>query len=575
MSIQNQVKNIAQQGRFGDSTLVHMAPSEVAGLAQMGQMTINPQTGLPEAFSLKDAIPIAASIVGGVFGGPVGAGLGSGLATGILEGDLKKGLMAGLTSYGLGAIFQGAGAAAKGAQAASGAVSDAASQGVATAIADAGGMAAEGISSELIKEGATAGVEEALKQGTDVAARTLAEESFKQGAASLANPAADFATGAKELFATPFEGGARASFDALAAGAAQPGAYIPLTIGGGGLAITQAQEAFERDVLARDMAAEDERRMNYLNNPEPILYSAMGGLTGYNEGGQVVRTAPQRKTVPVNPEFLPGINPEALYFDPSTLNVPVSEQIATNFNPNDIIDPFQNLGTPTDSAINQGPEVANRELAMTPQTSLGGFGAPMNTPMPSQTVDPFKQYTGIAPPMLEKVDTAEASYNFVPSIDTSVASLANIPNLGSMQFNMGGETDLELMNKVRDYIEGRSEDDSVVAEFIDKYGAEAYSAFRQAVLLENTPSAQLVEGKIEGNNQGGQADDVMADMGGETIAVSQGEFIFPADVVSIVGGGDTDSGAAKLYDMMDKIRQKGTGTTAQVKPIDFNEVFPV
>ena len=132
-----------------------MAPSEVAGLAQMGQMTINPQTGLPEAFSLRDAIPIAASIVGGVFGGPVGAGLGSGLATGILEGDLKKGLMAGLTSYGLGSILpRGAGAAAKGAQAASGAVSDAASQEFAQAISDAGGMAAEGISSELIKEGA-------------------------------------------------------------------------------------------------------------------------------------------------------------------------------------------------------------------------------------------------------------------------------------------------------------------------------------------------------------------------------------------------------------------------------------
>jgi len=572
MSIQNQVKNIAQQGRFGDSTLVHMAPSEVAGLAQMGQMTINPQTGLPEAFSLRDAIPIAASIVGGVFGGPVGAGLGSGLATGILEGDLKKGLMAGLTSYGLGSILQGAGAAAKGAQAASGAVADAAGAGVQQAITEAG---FENVTGELVKEAGATAAQEAVKAGTDVAAAKLAEESFKQGATSLANPAADFATGAKELFATPFEGGARASFDALAAGAAQPGAYIPLTIGGGGLAITQAQEAFEKDVLARDMAAEDERRMNYLNNPEPILYSAIGGLTGYNEGGEVVRTAPQRKTVPVNPEFMPGINPEALYFDPSTLNVPITEQIATNFNPNDIIDPFQNLGAPTDSAINQGPEVSNRELAMTPQTSLGGFGAPMNRPMPSQTVDPFKEYTGIAPPMLEKVDTAEASYNFTPSIDPSVAALANIPNLGSMQFNMGGETDLELMNKVRDYIEGRSEDDSVVAEFIDKYGAEAYSAFRQAVLLENTPSAQLVEGKIQGNNQGGQADDVMADMGGETVAVSQGEFIIPADVVSIAGGGDTDSGAAKFYEMMDKIRQKGTGTTAQVKPIDFNEVFPV
>ena len=573
MSIQNQVKNIAQQGRFGDSTLVHMAPSEVAGLAQMGQMTINPQTGLPEAFSLKDAIPIAASIVGGVFGGPVGAGLGSGLATGILEGDLKKGLMAGLTSYGLGSILQGANVAAKGAQAATDATTNIANEAILQAGMD---TTADLVTKEALTQAAgealsTAGSEAAIK-AAEVGATTAAEAALP----TLANPATtSFASGAKDLFTTPFQGGARAGFDALAAGASQPGAYIPLTIGGGGLAVTQAQEAFERDVLARDMAAEEERRMNYLNNPEPILYSAMGGLTGYNKGGEVVRTAPQRKTVPVNPEFLPGINPEALYFDPSTLNVPVSEQIATNFNPNDIIDPFQNLGTPTDSAINQGPEVANRELAMTPQTSLGGFGAPMNTPMPSQTVDPFKAYTGIAPPMLEKVDTAEASYNFVPSIDTSVASLANIPNLGSMQFNMGGETDLELMNKVRDYIEGRSEDDSVVAEFIDKYGAEAYSAFRQAVLLENTPSAQLVEGKIEGNNQGGQADDVMADMGGETIAVSQGEFIFPADVVSIVGGGDTDSGAAKLYDMMDKIRQKGTGTTAQVKPIDFNEVFPV
>ena len=574
MTIQNQVKNIAQQGRFGDSTLVHMAPSEVAGLAQMGQMTINPQTGLPEAFSLRDAIPIAASIVGGVFGGPVGAGLGSGLATGILEGDLKKGLMAGLTSYGLGSILQGANVAAKGAQAATDATANIANEAILQAGMD---TTTDLVTKEALTKAAGEALadagNQALIQGAEVAATSAAEAALP----TLANPAADFATGAKDLFTTPFQGGARAGFDALATGASQPGAYIPLTIGGGGLAITQAQEAFERDVLARDMAAEEERRMNYLNNPEPILYSAIGGLTGYNEGGEVVRTAPQRKTVPVNPEFMPGINPEALYFDPSTLNVPVSEQIApnTNFSINDIVDPFQNLGAPTTSAINQGPEVTNRELAMTPQTSLGGFGAPMNTPMPSQTVDPFKEYTGIAPPMLEKVDTAEASYNFTPSIDPSVAALANIPNLGSMQFNAGGITDLELMNKVRDYIEGRSEDDSVVAEFIDKYGAEAYSAFRQAVLLENTPSAQLVEGKIEGNNQGGQADDVMADMGGETVAVSQGEFIIPADVVSIAGGGDTDSGAAKFYDMMDKIRQKGTGTTAQVKPIDFNEVFPV
>ena len=132
--IQSQVKNIASRGRYGDTTLVHMNPTEVAGLAQMGAMTINPQTGLAEAFGFKDLIPIAASIVGGVFGGPVGAGLGSGLATGILEGDLKKGIAAGLTSYGFGSILQGAGAAAKGAEAAS----KVAAEGTAKAAAEAG-----------------------------------------------------------------------------------------------------------------------------------------------------------------------------------------------------------------------------------------------------------------------------------------------------------------------------------------------------------------------------------------------------------------------------------------------------
>ena len=170
------------------------------------------------------------------------------------------------------------------------------------------------------------------------------------------------------------------------------------------------------------MEAEEQRRMNYLNNPEPILYSAIGGLTGYNEGRRNSKDCTTKENCTGKSRVMPGINPEALYFDPSTLNVPITEQIATNFNPNDIIDPFQNLGAPTDSAINQGPEVSNRELAMTPQTSLGGFGAPMNVPMPSQTIDPFKEYTGITPPMLEKVDTAEASYNFTPSIDPSVAA---------------------------------------------------------------------------------------------------------------------------------------------------------
>ncbi len=44
---------LANQGRYGDSMLVHMNPVEVQGLASMsptGSLTVNPQTGQPEAF---------------------------------------------------------------------------------------------------------------------------------------------------------------------------------------------------------------------------------------------------------------------------------------------------------------------------------------------------------------------------------------------------------------------------------------------------------------------------------------------------------------------------------------------
>jgi hypothetical protein len=51
-------QNLADKGRKGDSMLVHMTPDEVAGLQALaqqmgGSLTINPQTGLPEANILR------------------------------------------------------------------------------------------------------------------------------------------------------------------------------------------------------------------------------------------------------------------------------------------------------------------------------------------------------------------------------------------------------------------------------------------------------------------------------------------------------------------------------------------
>jgi len=64
-------QGLASLGRYGDTMLVHMNPKEVAGLqslamAQGSSLTINPDTGMPEAF-LGGLFNFAAPIIAGYF----------------------------------------------------------------------------------------------------------------------------------------------------------------------------------------------------------------------------------------------------------------------------------------------------------------------------------------------------------------------------------------------------------------------------------------------------------------------------------------------------------------------------
>ena len=56
--------------------------------------------------------------------------------------------------------------------------------------------------------------------------------------------------------------------------------------------------------------------------------------------------------------------------------------------------------------------------------------------------------------------------------------------------------------------------------------------------------------------------------------LSHGEFVIPADVVSHLGNGNSDAGAKKLYQMMDKIRMARTGTKKQGKQINPDKFMP-
>jgi hypothetical protein len=118
-------QNLADKGRKGDSMLVHMTPDEVAGLQALaqqmgGSLTINPQTGLPEANIFKKLLPMALGFALGPAGfGVFQSALTTGLAVGagytLATGSLQQGLSAGLSAYGgsnLGTGLQAAGAEA-------------------------------------------------------------------------------------------------------------------------------------------------------------------------------------------------------------------------------------------------------------------------------------------------------------------------------------------------------------------------------------------------------------------------------------------------------------------------------
>ena len=115
MSLHTLAHHLQSAGRGDDKVLVHMTPKEVSGLQSLamahgGSLTINPETGLPEAGFLSSILPMVA----GFFLGPAGLGLTamqSALTVGALgtaaTGSLGKGFMMGLGAYGGAGLGEG------------------------------------------------------------------------------------------------------------------------------------------------------------------------------------------------------------------------------------------------------------------------------------------------------------------------------------------------------------------------------------------------------------------------------------------------------------------------------------
>jgi hypothetical protein len=120
MSLKDLAEQMKSRGRKGDTELIHMTRGEVAGLQQLaeaagGNLTRNPDTGLPEAFHLRSILPailgFGLTAATGGAATPLMAGLGVGGFEALRTGDIGRGVMAGFGAAGGAGLAGGLGTA--------------------------------------------------------------------------------------------------------------------------------------------------------------------------------------------------------------------------------------------------------------------------------------------------------------------------------------------------------------------------------------------------------------------------------------------------------------------------------
>lgn len=85
----------------------------------------------------------------------------------------------------------------------------------------------------------------------------------------------------------------------------------------------------------------------------------------------------------------------------------------------------------------------------------------------------------------------------------------------------------------------------------------------------------MAHGRYLQGTTDGMADKIPSSIDGkQKAALSHGEFVIPADVVSHLGNGNSDAGAKKLYEMMSRVRKARTGNPKQGKRINPDKFVP-
>ena len=272
------------------------------------------------------------------------------------------------------------------------------------------------------------------------------------------------------------------------------------------------------------------------------------------------------------PSFRPGFDPEFDYFqdDPNNIQVPesTSPEMWDNMYP-----PFERMQQPAQFApAPMGPPVpeggegmaGGGEVAL--NTTAGQFNIPAGG-----IADIQNEYTAPAQPAIPPAPQDPRL------MDEPQASNPHPPAPVQAMPEAGGEPSDQDIQMLALAVTGQAGDeaDRIVEAFIREFGVDTFREAREFILQTLSPEGNAqTEGMINGAG-GGMDDQVQGTIGGQQpVAVSPGEFIVPADVVSGLGDGSSDAGAAELSQMMDNVRMARGGTTTQPQPFDAKQVLP-
>ena len=531
MSPEHTVNHLKSQGRNGDTELIHVSKDELKGLqdimlAHGGSLTINPSTGLPEAYNfgsiLNTVAPIAigaglTAVSGGALS-PLAAAMITGAGYGLATGDMQQGLVAGLGAWGGAGI--GAGLAEAGG----------------TALAEQGAEQGARVATEAA--GSSAPMQSIMPQGynpatsgfspTEMAQGSLSPSSYSQLQAPASQAQAINATNFPNLNQAQLQG-----FQQSIPNAANP---EDITRAAGMANATQGAGTSYPGMMKAGLGQMGTGQF-ISNNYAPMLASLVPALatqstqpqygTGstYTAGANTMRLSPNFKGY-TPPPPVPYWKDRMTYAAGGGL-MAIGGQ-AQDMNQNQMYPGSQlNDGSyATPSQIPQSTDVVSTgyepRIDRYSGQMLAGGGS---TYLPKSPDVSLSKFTDSDPDTANK-DALTATMLRLQKLGKSakvpVTKLAatNVKGLG----DIGGDTTAAHggLSNLGGYSDG----------------------------------GRLLKGPGDG-----VSDSIPAQIGAKQPArLADGEFVIPARIVSEIGNGSTDAGARKLYAMMDRVQKKRRAT---------------